>query len=96
MGMIVNSTDEGFVDYKLGDTPLALFEKSHATAMFDKKYMTPAGGAVIALQVDDVIKTCKELTDKGVVIFEHPKQTSWGQNVAYLHDPDGHIFELTS
>ena len=64
--------------------------------MFEAKHMKPAGGAVIALQVDDVGKTCKELTDKGVKIFEGPKVTSWGQTVAYLADPDGHIIELTS
>lgn len=28
LGLTVNSTDTGFVDYKLGETPLALFEKS--------------------------------------------------------------------
>lgn len=96
LGLIVNSTDTGFVDYKLGETPLALFEKKHATAMFEKQYMKPAGGAVIALQVDDVAKTCEELAEKGIVVFEGPKTTSWGQTVAYLHDPDGHIIELTS
>lgn len=96
LGLTVNSTDTGFVDYKLGETPLALFEKKHATAMFSETYMKSAGGAVIALQVDHMAKTCKELAEKGVEIFEGPKDTSWGQTVAYLHDPDGHIIELTS
>ncbi len=96
LGLVVNSTDIGFVDYKLGETPLALFEKKHATAMFEEKYMRSQGGVVIALQVDDVTSTCKELTDKGVDIFDGPKTTSWGQTVAYLHDPDGHIIEITS
>ncbi len=95
LGLMVNSQDRGFVDYKLGETPLALFERKHATAMFAVKHMQRAGGAVIALQVDDVAKTCKELQAKGVTIFEGPKQTSWGQTVAYLHDPDSHIIEIT-
>jgi lactoylglutathione lyase len=64
--------------------------------MFDGRHMKPAGGAVIALQVDDVAKTCTELVAKGIKVFEGPKVTSWGQTVAYLHDPDGHIIELTS
>ncbi len=96
LGLVVNSTDTGFVDYKLGETPLALFEKKHASAMFLPKYMHPSGGVVIALQVDNVVKTCKELIEKDIKIFEGPKTTSWGQTVAYLHDPDGHIIELTS
>lgn len=96
LGLIMNSTDTGFIDYRLGETPLALFEKKHATVMFQNKHMKPSGGAVIALQVDDVAKTCQELIAKGVKIFEGPKTTSWGQTVAYLHDPDGHIIELTN
>jgi lactoylglutathione lyase len=96
LGLLVNSQDTGFVDYKLGESPLALFEKKHATAMFPTTHMKPAGGAVIALQVADVAQKCADLQQKGVKVFEGPKQTSWGQTVAYLHDPDGHIIELTS
>lgn len=96
LGLTIKSTDIGFVAFTLGETPLALFEKKHAIAMFPTKDMKPAGGAVIALQVDDIAKECEVLKNKGVTIFEGPKQTSWGQTVAYLHDPDGHIIELTS
>ncbi len=96
LGLTVSLTDIGFVEYKLGETPLALFEKTPATAMFPAKYMNPVGGAVIALKVDNVEKTCQELNAKDIKIFEGPKNTSWGQTVAYLHDPDGHIIELTS
>lgn len=95
LGLIVNSEDTGFVDYKLGETPLALFENEHATAMFPAKHMRPAGGAIIALSVEDVSKTCQKLEEKGIEIFEGPKLTTWGQTVAYLHDPDGYIIELT-
>ncbi len=96
LGLLVNSQDTGFVDYKLGETPLALFEKKHATAMFPKKLMANPGGVVVALQVDSVENICTDLLSKGIKIFEGPIQTSWGQTVAYLQDPDGHIIELTS
>ena len=96
LGLSVKSTDTGFVEFELGETPLAIFEKKYATAMFPKKYMTSPGGVVIALRVEDIIKTCKELTSKGITIFEGPKSTSWGQTVAYLHDPDDNIIELTN
>ena len=96
LGLTINSQDGGFVDYKLGESPLALFEKKSAIAMFPAQYMRPAGGSVIALQVDNVEQTCLELRSKGVEIFEGPKQTSWGQTFAYTHDPDGNIIELTS
>lgn len=96
LGLIVKSTDTGFVEFELGETPLALFEKKHAVAMFPSKYMKASGGAVIALRVEDIYKTCDEMKNKGITIFEGPKKTSWGQTVAYLHDPDGNIVELTS
>lgn len=64
--------------------------------MFAKQYMQEPGGVVIALQVEDVGKVCNELKEKGIEVFEGPKKTSWGQTVTYLHDPDGHIIELTS
>lgn len=92
----VKSTDTGFVEFQLGETPLAIFEKKHAVAMFPNKYMASPGGAVIALRVEDMAKTCEELKSKNIEIFEGPKTTSWGQTVAYLHDPDGHIIELTN
>lgn len=96
LGLKLNSEEAGFVDYQLGESPLALFEKKSATAMFPAQFMSPPGGSVISLQVDDVTKTCLELQKRGVKIFEGPKNTSWGQTVAYLHDPDGYIIELTS
>ncbi|OGV92180.1 hypothetical protein A3B57_03740 [Microgenomates group bacterium RIFCSPLOWO2_01_FULL_47_10] len=95
LNLEVSITDTGFVEYKLGETPLALFQKSDATAMFPNKFMKPSGGAVIALKVDDVSSSCEAIKSQGIKIFEGPKTTSWGQTVAYLHDPDGHIIELT-
>lgn len=96
LGFTVNSEDTGFVDYRLGETPLALFQKSDATAMFPEKYMQRGSSAVIALAVDNVQKECDHLVQLGVDIFEQPKMTPWGQTVAYLHDPDGYIIELTN
>jgi catechol 2,3-dioxygenase-like lactoylglutathione lyase family enzyme len=93
---MVNSTDVGFADFKLAETSLAIFQKKEATAMFPAKFMKPAGGVVVALHVDDMQKTCAELMKKDIEIFEGPKMTAWGQTVAYLHDPDEYIIELTS
>lgn len=57
--------------------------------------MSVGGGAVYAHEVEDIDKTCAELKQKGISIFEGPKKTSWGQEVAYFKDPDGHIWEIT-
>jgi catechol 2,3-dioxygenase-like lactoylglutathione lyase family enzyme len=96
LGLTVNSTDVGYADFKVGESLLAIFQKDEAVSMFPKGHMNAGGSAVYAYQVEDVATSCKELEKKGVVIFEGPKKTPWGQEVAYFKDPDGHIWELTS
>ncbi len=96
LGFEVNSTDDGYVDFKLGDTLFAIFQKDKATAMFSKEHIGTGGGCVIAFPVADIEKTCSELTQKGIKIFEGPKTMSWGQTVAYFKDPDGNILEITN
>jgi lactoylglutathione lyase len=95
LGLTVNSTDDGYADFKLGDMLYAIFQKDKATAMFSKEHMTSGGGCVIAFLVNDVALTCEELKEKGVKIFEGPKTMPWGQTVAYFKDPDNNILELT-
>lgn len=96
LGFEVNSQDSKYADFKLGETLFAIFQKNEAIAMFPLKHMTTGGGSVLAFPVEDVAKTCKELTQKGIEIFEGPKTMAWGQTVAYFKDPDGNILEITS
>ena len=91
----VNSNEGKFANFKLGETELAIFQKSEAVAMFPTKYMKSGGGAVIGFQVENVEKVCNSLEDKGVKIFEGPKKTAWGQTVAYFNDPDNNIWEVS-
>lgn len=96
LGLTMNSQDGKYADFKLGETLLAIFQKDEATVMFPNKHMTTGGGCVLAYQVVDVQKACDDLTKKGVEIFEGPKTTPWGQNVAYFKDPDNNIWEITT
>lgn len=91
----IKDKEEGFANFVLEGTELAIFQKDAATAMFPKQYMKPSGGFLIAFKVENVHDACKKLTKKGVIIFEGPKTTPWGQAVAYFHDPDGNIWEVT-
>lgn len=96
LNLTVNSQDDGYVDFKLGETLLAIFQKNKAAAMFPQTHMTSGGGAVYAYQVANVAEACATLSAKGVTIFEGPKTTPWGQTVAYFKDPDNNIWEITS
>lgn len=91
----VNSINDTFADFKLNGTSLAIFQKSDATSMFPAKYMNKGGSLILAFQVKNIEKTCKELKTKGVKIFEGPKTTSWGQKVAYFLDLDSNIWEIS-
>lgn len=96
LGLKIRDKEEGFANFILQGTELAIFQKDAAIAMFPRKYMKPSGGFLIAYQVDDIARVCEDLKRKGVVIFEGPKVTPWGQSVAYFHDPGGNIWEVTS
>lgn len=95
LGLEVNNINDTFADFKVGETSLAIFQKKEAVFMFPKKYMTSGGGSVLAFQVKDIEKSCIQLKNKGVEIFEGPKTTPWGQKVAYFLDPDKNIWEIS-
>ena len=96
LGLKLNSQDNKYADFKLGDTLIAIFQKDDATVMFPEKHMAKSGGVALAFQVKDINKACEELKSKGINIFEGPKMTTWGQEVAYFKDLDNHIWEITS
>ena len=93
LGLEIKSQDGKFVNFK--NTIFSLFQKDEAVGMFPKKYMGKGGGVILAVQVDNLKKSCADLKAKGIHIFEGPKTTSWGQKVAYFNDPDGNIWEVS-
>ncbi|OGY39800.1 MAG: hypothetical protein A2418_00790 [Candidatus Brennerbacteria bacterium RIFOXYC1_FULL_41_11] len=95
LGLELNSQDDGFTDFKMEGTSLAIFQKDKAVSMFPERFMGQTGGCVLAFQVEDVNESCKQLKQRGVEMFEGPKTTSWGQVVAYFKDPDGNIWEVS-
>jgi lactoylglutathione lyase len=95
LGLEINSQEGKFANFKLEGTELAIFQKDEATAMFPEKYMGKGGGVILAIQTGDVGRFCEELKNKGVEIIEGPKETPWGQVVAYFLDPDNNIWEVS-
>lgn len=91
----VNNVNSKFADFKVNGTSLAIFEKDEATLMFPKRFMNAGGGTVLAFQVDNISEYCQDLAKKGVKVFEGPKETPWGQKVAYFLDPDKNVWEVS-
>jgi catechol 2,3-dioxygenase-like lactoylglutathione lyase family enzyme len=95
LGMEANSTEGTFADFKLGETSLAIFEKTAAKGMFPAKYMNTGGSVVVAFQVPKLSEFVDKLHHKKVEIIEGPKTTAWGQKVAYFLDPDKNVIEIS-
>jgi catechol 2,3-dioxygenase-like lactoylglutathione lyase family enzyme len=95
LGLKINSRDGEFADFVIEGTSLALFGKDAAISMFPKQYMADGGGTVIAFQVENLDQGIDKLNKCGVEIFEGPKETPWGQKVAYFKDPDGNVLEIS-
>ena len=95
LGLEVNYTDGGFANFKLQGTELAIFEKKEAASMFPASHMKPSGGFLMGFRVKDLGQACDTLKERGVSFFEGPKQTAWGQKVAYFYDPDKNIWEVS-
>jgi catechol 2,3-dioxygenase-like lactoylglutathione lyase family enzyme len=49
----------------------------------------------ISFVADDVMATCRELAEKGVVFVKEPAKADWG-TAAIISDPDGNQFVVSS
>jgi len=96
LGLKLKSRDgDQFANFELEGTELAIFQRDAAVAMFPKEHMGSGGGVCLGFQVENLETACQNLKTKGVLMFEGPKTTAWGQKVAYFKDPDGNIWEVS-
>lgn len=54
----------------------------------------PPAASEVAFATSDVQNAFERATRAGAVSAAEPKTKPWGQTVAYLRDPDGHLVEL--
>lgn len=50
----------------------------------------------IALVCDDVASALEKAVAAGALLMQPPKRMDWGQDVAYVADPDGFLVEICS
>ncbi|MDP2388037.1 MAG: VOC family protein [Bacteroidota bacterium] len=51
-------------------------------------------GIEIGFTTDNVKKTVQSALDAGAILLEAAKTKPWGQEVAYVRDPDGFLIEI--
>lgn len=93
------SDDASFGDVRTGSAMLGFA----SVAMSRKNWMggvrTTAPGEAppafeIGIETDDVAGAVKRAQDAGATVLAPPEEKPWGQTVAFLRDPDGHVIEL--
>ena len=96
-----------YAELDTGDTALALAATELAASNLPGLYRPaepsgarPEGGGRPAFEVcfvtRDVHGAFERAVDEGAEPISAPQTKPWGQDVAYVRDPDGHLVELAS
>jgi catechol 2,3-dioxygenase-like lactoylglutathione lyase family enzyme len=93
----VKFEDDASAVFEFGGTLVNLLKATEADELIAPvKVAQPEAGArfQLALGVDNVDATCRELTARGVELLNGPMDRPWGIRTASFRDPGGHIWEI--
>jgi lactoylglutathione lyase len=89
-----------YAELDTGETALALAAHQLAAANLPGVYRADVGGARPAFEVcfvtDNVQRAFDRAITEGAESVSPPQTKPWGQDVAYIRDPDGNLVELAS
>ncbi len=90
-----------YAELETGSTTLAFASTELAAESLPPEMRpAPAAGAPSAFEVcfvtEDVPAAFTRAVDAGAVAVSEPQEKPWGQQVAYVRDPDGVLVELAS
>lgn len=92
-----SASQEGVAFFDCGGIVLALYSRE-ALAADTGRAVPPSGPAVtLARNVaapDDVEPAVDAMLAAGATLLRAPARAEWGGIVAYLADPDGHVWEI--
>lgn len=88
-------------ELETGSTTLAFAAIELGMSHFVEGIELPSGKgrphpSEIAFTTDDVTGSYARAVAAGAVPFVEPAEKPWGQTVAYVRDPDGHLIEICS
>ncbi len=88
-----------YAELETGTTKLAFAAHALAREVVGAPYAEarpdrPPPGLEIGLGVDDVGAALARAEGAGAAVVKPPAHMPWGQTVAYLRDPDGHLIVL--
>lgn len=87
--------EPGMTEYGLpGGGRLGLMPRAGIEALVGEGVAAPGGSAELYLEVNDVEAMVARAVEAGATLVAPLAERSWGAEVAYLTDPDGHVLAL--
>lgn len=99
LGLPVRAQHGTYVEFDTGYTILAFNTRQggrEATGLTIPDAPSHSQTLELGLVVDEVSTIIKSFRQQGVTILKEPSLKPWGQTVAYIEDPDGHLIEICS
>lgn len=100
VGLPVRFRALGYAELAVDGSRLALLARSRVPELAGERHtVRPATGAhegAVTLLVEDVDRTHRELSGRGVPFLGAPQDRAWGQRTAYFQDPEGHLIEIAT
>ncbi|WP_426272202.1 VOC family protein [Exiguobacterium sp. R-17] len=97
LGLSVKAEHGSYIEFETGQTTLA-FNTREDVQQLIPDYTIPSGKAQQTLEIgfvtDDVPTLFQKVEAAGYKTVLAPVEKPWGQVVAYVLDPDGHLIEL--
>jgi catechol 2,3-dioxygenase-like lactoylglutathione lyase family enzyme len=91
---------EGYAEFAVEGAKLALLARSRMTDIIGKEQTAQpspnTNQSAVTLLVDDVDRTFRELSSRGVSFLGSPADRPWGQRSVYFRDPEGHLVEIAT
>ena len=91
--------DASFGELSTGETKLAFASEALGDSHFEGGFERPGErpfNVEVALVVDDVPAAFARAREWGAAPLAEPKETPWGQVIAYVRDPFGTLLELAT
>ena len=98
-GLPLHFADNDSVVFRFGDTLVNLLVERATPEVIAPAMLAPGGVGArfqFTVNVDDVDRTCTELTVLAVELLNGPMDRPWGIRTASFVDPDGYIWEIAS
>jgi lactoylglutathione lyase len=97
LGLRLGQRSGDYAQLETGATRLGLYTRNAMAKTLGISLQPPAPNAPgfeIGFKVPDVDTAFAELVASGVSPVTPPATRPWGQRIAYVRDPDGHLIEL--